>query len=208
MFHSLFSYNDGSKFPVLFTERFFFFSFIFRHAVERWCCHIYCITKITLIYKGWQLHQQPVFTGLEGELCADKTSKQQWVSQHQPRRQHQQNVQLSFQLTLLDARRDGDEGHEATEGQVDPEQCLVEVAGDGVCVVLVHEGKGHGCDGVEEEGGAHYGQVPALVLSCSSQPAGGITSTVANGQPIAVVLLLCCCVCESVTWPLTDWHEL
>lgn len=86
-------------------------------------------------------------------------------------------------LTLLDARRDGDEGHEATEAQVDPQQRLVKVAGDGVRVVLVHEGKGHGCDGVEEEGGAHHGQVPALVLGRSSQPAGGDTNTVVQDQP-------------------------
>ena len=41
-----------------------------------------------------------------------------------------------------------------------------------MCVVLVHEGEGHGRDGVEEEGGARHGQVPALVLCCSSQPEG------------------------------------
>lgn len=84
---------------------------------------------------------------------------------------------LFFRLTLLDARRDGDEGHKAAEAQVDPQQRLVEVAGDGVRVVLVHEGKGHGCDGVEEKGGAHHSQVPALVLGRSSQPVGGDTNT-------------------------------
>lgn len=75
-----------------------------------------------------------------------------------------------LQLTLLHARRDGNEGHEAAEPQVDPQQGLVEVAGDGVRVVLVHEGEGHGGDSVEEEGGAHHGQIPALVLCCSGQP--------------------------------------
>lgn len=90
-------------------------------------------------------------------------------------------VSLFRLLTLLDARRDGDEGHEAAEAQVDPQQCLVEVAGDGVRVVLVHEGEGHGGDGVEEEGGAHHGQVPALVLGGSSQPAGGDTHAFALG---------------------------
>lgn len=75
-------------------------------------------------------------------------------------------------LTLLDARRDSDEGHEATEPQVDPQQDLVEVAGNGVGVIFVHEGEGHGSNGVEEEGGAHHGQVPAFVLCCSSQPEG------------------------------------
>lgn len=74
-------------------------------------------------------------------------------------------------LTLLYARRDGNEGHETAEAQVDPQQGLVEVAGDGVRVVLVHEGEGHGGDGVEEEGGAHHGQVPALVFRGSRQPA-------------------------------------
>lgn len=73
-------------------------------------------------------------------------------------------------LTLLHTRSHGDEGHEAAESQVDPQQGLVEVAGDGVCVVLVHEGEGHGGDGVEEECGAHDGQIPTLVLCGSSQP--------------------------------------
>lgn len=76
------------------------------------------------------------------------------------------------QLTLLHARRDGNEGHEAAESQVDPQQGLVEVAGDGVGVVLVHEGEGHGGDGVEEEGGARHGQIPALVLRRAGQPDG------------------------------------
>lgn len=96
------------------------------------------------------------------------------------RRQRHQTVSFFRQLTLLDARRDGDEGHEAAEAQVDPQQRLVEVAGDGVRVVLVHEGEGHGGDGIEEEGGAHHGQVPALVLGGSSQPAGGDTHAVAR----------------------------
>lgn len=39
-------------------------------------------------------------------------------------------------------------------------------------VVLVHEGEGHGGDGVEEEGGARHGQIPPLVLCCSGQPDG------------------------------------
>ena len=73
-------------------------------------------------------------------------------------------------LTLLHAGRDGDEGHDATQGQVGPEQDLVEVAGDGVGVVLVHEGEGHGGNGVEEERGTQHRQVPALVLCCSCQP--------------------------------------
>lgn len=77
------------------------------------------------------------------------------------------------QLTLLHARSDGNEGHEAAEPQVDPQQGLVEVTGDGVCVVLVHEGEGHGGDGVEKEGGAHDRQVPALVLCRSGQPVSG-----------------------------------
>lgn len=76
----------------------------------------------------------------------------------------------SIKLTLLHARCDGNKGHEAAESQVDPQQGLVEVAGDGVCVVLVHEGEGHGGDGVEEEGGTHHRQVPTLVLCCSGQP--------------------------------------
>lgn len=75
-------------------------------------------------------------------------------------------------LTLFHAGSHGDEGHEAAEAQVDPQQHLVEVAGDGVRVVLVHEGEGHGGDGVEEEGGAHHRQVPALVLRCPGQPEG------------------------------------
>lgn len=80
------------------------------------------------------------------------------------------HAKVFHQLTLLHARCDGDEGHEAAESQVDPQQGLVEVAGDGVGVVLVHEGEGHGGDGVEEEGGAHHCQVPALVFCCSRQP--------------------------------------
>lgn len=81
------------------------------------------------------------------------------------------DTQKAFhQLTLLHARCDGNEGHEAAESQVGPQQGLVEVAGDGVCVVLVHEGEGHGGDGVEEEGGTHHCQVPALVFCCSRQP--------------------------------------
>ena len=79
------------------------------------------------------------------------------------------------QLTLLHAWCDGDEGHEAAESQVNPEQDFVKVAGDGVGVVLVHEGEGHGGDGVEEEGGAHHRQVPAFVFCCSGQPGGGGT---------------------------------
>lgn len=71
------------------------------------------------------------------------------------------------QLTLLHARCDSNEGHEAAEPQVDPQQGLVKVAGDGVCVVLVHEGEGHGGNSVEEEGGAHHSQIPALVFCCS-----------------------------------------
>lgn len=74
------------------------------------------------------------------------------------------------QLTLLHAWSDSNERHEAAESQVDPQQGLVEVAGDGVCVVLVHEGEGHGGDGVEEEGGAHHRQVPTLVFCRSGQP--------------------------------------
>lgn len=77
---------------------------------------------------------------------------------------------MSHQLTLLHARCDGNEGHEAAESQVDPQQHLVEVAGDRVCVVLVHEGEGHGGDSVEEEGGTHHRQIPTLVLCCSGQP--------------------------------------
>lgn len=133
------------------------------------------------------------------------------------RRQRHQTVSFFRRLTLLDARRDGDEGHEAAEAQVDPQQRLVEVAGDGVRVVLVHEGEGHGGDGVEEEGGAHHGQVPALVLGGSSQPAGGDTHAVARdsafgehpslflqpGFPHPVFLLLYqvpfICVCSSIT---------
>lgn len=75
-------------------------------------------------------------------------------------------------LTLFHAGSHGDEGHEATEAQVDPQQRFVEVAGDGMRVVLVHEGEGHGGDGVEEEGGAHHCQVPALVLRRPGQPEG------------------------------------
>jgi len=75
-------------------------------------------------------------------------------------------------LTLLHARRDGNEGHEAAEAQVDAQQRLVEVAGDGVRVVLVHEGEGHGGDGVEEEGGGQHRQIPTLVLCRSGQPEG------------------------------------
>lgn len=81
-------------------------------------------------------------------------------------------VRAFHQLTLLHARRYGNEGHEAAEPQVDPQQGLVELAGDGMRVVLVHEGEGHGGDRVEEEGSAHHGQVPALVLCCSGQPEG------------------------------------
>lgn len=77
---------------------------------------------------------------------------------------------LCHQLTLLHTWCDGNEGHEAAEAQVDPQQGLVEVAGDGVCVVLVHESEGHGGDGVEEECGAHHCQIPALVFCCSGQP--------------------------------------
>lgn len=55
-------------------------------------------------------------------------------------------------------------------------------------VVLVHEGEGHGCDGVEEEGGAHHGQVPALVLGRSGQPAGGDTNTVVPTSEVPAVL--------------------
>lgn len=73
-------------------------------------------------------------------------------------------------LTLLHARSDGYEGHEAAESQVDPQQGLVELTGDGVCVVFVHEGEGHGGDCVEEEGGARHRQIPALVFCCSRQP--------------------------------------
>lgn len=78
------------------------------------------------------------------------------------------HASVFHQLTLLHTRCDSNEGHEATEPQVDPKQGLVEVAAEGVCVVLVHEGEGHGGDRVEEEGGAHHGQIPALVLRCSS----------------------------------------
>lgn len=106
------------------------------------------------------------------------------------RRKRHQTVSFSRRLTLLDARRDGDEGHEAAEAQVDPQQRLVEVAGDGVRVVLVHEGEGHGGDGVEEEGGAHHGQVPALVLGGSSQPAGGDTHAVARDSAESTLAVL------------------
>lgn len=82
-------------------------------------------------------------------------------------------MSVSDELTLLHARRDGDKGHEGAQSQVDPQQGLVEVAGDGVCVVFVHEGEGHGGDGVEEEGGTHHCQVPTLVLCCSGQPENG-----------------------------------
>lgn len=67
-------------------------------------------------------------------------------------------------LTLLYTGRDGDEGHDATQGQVGPQQDLVGLAGGGVGVVLIHEGEGHGGDAVEEQGGTHHRQVPALVL--------------------------------------------
>lgn len=77
------------------------------------------------------------------------------------------------QLTLLHARCDGNEGHEAAEPQVDPQQGLVELAGHGVCVVLVHESEGHGGDSVEEEGGTHHRDIPTLVLCCSGQPEVG-----------------------------------
>lgn len=79
-------------------------------------------------------------------------------------------VSVFHRLTLFHTRCDGNEGHETTESQVDPQQDFVEVAGNGVGVVLVHEGEGHSGDGVEEQGGAHYRQVPALVFCCSSQP--------------------------------------
>lgn len=42
-----------------------------------------------------------------------------------------------------------------------------------MCVVLVHEGEGHGGDSVEEEGGAHHRQIPTLVLRRSGQPDRG-----------------------------------
>lgn len=77
---------------------------------------------------------------------------------------------LKHRLTLLHAWCNSDEGHEAAEPQVDPQQDLVEVAGDGMRVVLIHESEGHGCNRVEEEGGTHHSQVPALVLCSSSQP--------------------------------------
>lgn len=79
-------------------------------------------------------------------------------------------VSVFHRLTLFHTRCDGNEGHETTESQVDPQQDFVEVAGNGVGVVLVHEGEGHSGDGVEEQGGAHHRQVPALVFCCSSQP--------------------------------------
>ena len=75
-------------------------------------------------------------------------------------------------LTLLHAGRDGDEGHEGAQPQVDPQQQLVEVAAGRVGVEAVHEGEGHAGDGVEEQGGAHHRQVPALVLRRSRQPGG------------------------------------
>ena len=73
-------------------------------------------------------------------------------------------------LTLLHAGRDGDEGHERTEAQVDPQQQLVEVAARRVGVEAVHEGEGHAGDGVEDQGGAHHRQVPPLVLRRPRQP--------------------------------------
>lgn len=79
-------------------------------------------------------------------------------------------MSVFHRLTLFHTRCDGNEGHETTESQVDPQQDFVEVAGNGVGVVLVHEGEGHSGDGVEEQGGAHHRQVPALVFCCSSQP--------------------------------------
>lgn len=79
-------------------------------------------------------------------------------------------LSVFHQLTLLHTRSDSNKGHEAAEPQVDPQQGLVEVAGDGVGVVLVHEGEGHGGDGVKEEGGAHHCQVPALIFCRPGQP--------------------------------------
>lgn len=73
-------------------------------------------------------------------------------------------------LTLFYAWCDSNEGHEAAESQVDPQQDLVELAGDGVCVVLIHEGEGHRGDSVKEKGGAHHRQIPPFIFCCSSKP--------------------------------------
>ena len=123
---------------------------------------------LAYIYCNYYYLQQHWFQ--QGDVCTAGDG----LSVISPLRVDDRHAQSVFhRLTLLHARCDGNEGHEGTESQVDPQQGLVEVAGDGVCVVLVHEGEGHGGDGVEEEGGAHHRQIPTLVLCCSSQPDRG-----------------------------------